>query len=87
MLNNKIVYGVGCVWWDSINQAGKKTNGLPCCPHCGSVLMESSQDQWNKNVVAYEQNGNKGYSKFILWLQGKCFKTMTEAMKEYEKSN
>lgn len=38
--DSRIVYGARCVWWDSIANAATKPGGLPCCPHCGGVLME-----------------------------------------------
>ncbi len=76
--DTRIVYGVGCTWWDSIYNVGHTTpmNGhaLPCCPHCGSLLMELRDEAtWWKGVDQHEAKGNPGYRKMIEWLRGRCF--------------
>jgi len=95
MKANRIVYGAGCVWWDSIDKVGTlgaclttglaNTVGLPCCPKCGSVLFEQDEDTWNKGIDEYNKT-NPGYKEFITWLRGKCFKTIDIAKGEYEKT-
>ena len=96
MKDNRIVYGAGCVWWDSIDKAGnlnactdtKLTNtyGLPCCPHCGSVLFEVDENEWYKNIDEYDKT-HPGYKDLVKWMRGKCFKTLELARNEYEKTN
>lgn len=71
----RIVYGANCMWWDSINNAIVLQNGLPCCPHCGSVLFEmESEKAWLDSVEKYiEKTGDEVYREFVQWLKGKCF--------------
>ena len=86
MKDKRIVYGAGCTWWDSIDKVATLDNGLPCCPYCSSVLFEMSNiEEWDKNVLSYEQDGNPGYRKMIEWMRGKCFPNMIEAQSTYNK--
>jgi len=84
-----IVYGANCVWWDAIEKcATKKTPemtgpGLPCCPHCGSVLFQVEETTWRRNVAKHEAGGNPGYRALMEWMRGKCFPTMTAARRAY----
>ena len=60
--------------------------GLPCCPHCGSMLFEVESEQvWFDGVDKYEANGHPGYRKFIEWMRGKCFPSLEEAQAHYSK--
>lgn len=35
-------YAVGCCWWTSVpGDLGRNYADLPCCPHCGSVLLQA----------------------------------------------
>lgn len=81
----RIVYGARCVWWDSISKASTKRGGLPCCPHCGSVLFEvDSELVWWTNVDAFaEKSGDPEYRAFVDWLRGRCYPTLTHAQIEY----
>lgn len=80
----RIVYGI-CAWWDSIGKASSKPSGLPCCPHCGSVLFElESEIVWWANVDAYvERTGDTEYRALIEWMRGKCFPNVDVARLEY----
>lgn len=76
--DTRIVYGVGCTWWDGIDKIGHtpKRDGvsLPACPHCGSVLFEMENErEWFDRVDKHEERGNPGYRKMIEWARGKCF--------------
>lgn len=67
--DTRIVYGVGCTWWDDIYKIGKTppftvpgdgrdipvrvSPGLPCCPHCKGLLMEFP------NLEAWMKNVDK----------------------------
>jgi hypothetical protein len=80
----KIVYGVNCVWWDTIDKCVTRENNLPCCPHCKSVLFEaSSEEEWYKKIDNWEET-HPGYKKFMDWLKGKCFKTRGIAEEQYK---
>lgn len=81
-----IVYGARCVWWDNIEGAAlHRDSGLPCCPHCGSVLFQVEEATWWQHVEAHEAAGNPDYRKLIEWLRGKCFHTMDQAQRAYDR--
>lgn len=87
-MENLIVYGARCVWWDSINKAGQTPprNGysLPCCPHCSGVLFQQTEEEWWEGVRKYEADGHKGYKDFVDWWRGKCFPTFADAKRSYK---
>ncbi len=87
MNDERIVYAVGCTWWDSIDQVGKHPeNGLPCCPKCKSMLLEIDNiAEWDKGVLKYESDGHPGYSKMINWMRGKCFPNMRIAQDRWDR--
>ncbi len=83
MFNDRdlIVYGAGCAWWDSIDKAGRRSGGgmpLPCCPHCGSVLMQTSESDWWSGAAKQDAE-QPGYLDTLRWSRGRCFKTWAEA--------
>lgn len=77
--DTRIPYSFNCTWWDSIDKVGlTKDTGdghrLPCCPHCGSMLMEmDSEATWFAGVDRYEAAGHPGYRALVEWARGKCF--------------
>ena len=76
---DKIVFGAGCTWWDSIGKSGEFPlsggRGLPVCPHCGSPLLEGGTEaQWTSSLDAHAARGNAGYRAMIEWSRGQCFK-------------
>lgn len=78
MSDKRIVFGAGCMWWDSIDEVATRPDGahLPCCPHCGGVLFEVENEEiWFRNVDTHERRHNPGYRAMIEWARGKCFKT------------
>lgn len=82
----RIVFGANCVWWDSIDKAGrmKPELPLPCCPYCKSVLMEIPNiEAWNESVDHYEAKGHPGYRAFVDWMRGKCFRSSKDAQAAY----
>jgi len=87
--DQRIAYGFSCSWWDSIQKVGSVDAGkgvkLPCCPHCGGMLMEvPTIEEWNHNVEQYEKQGNPGYGAMINLGRGKCFPTITALKAAYE---
>lgn len=83
MVDQRIVTGARCVWWGSINTVAS-CGGLPCCPHCGSMLFEfPSEADWFVAVDAHEKAGNPGYRKVIEWMRGKHYNTFLEAKAQY----
>lgn len=86
MAEQLIVYGATCVWWDSIDKAATKPgSGLPCCPHCGSVLLQVEEGSWWQGVDTHAEK-ESGYREFIEWSRGRCFPTLAVARKAYERS-
>ena len=86
--NERVVYGVNCVWWDTIDKVDAKESGLPCCPHCGSVLMEvPSLENWWTSVDKHQENGHPGYHALMEWMRGRCYRTMGDAQAAYEQKN
>lgn len=80
MADPRIVYGVRCAWWDSIDKAGTNSSGLPCCPHCSRVLFEMpTEADWWAGVDRYTAANEPDYRRFIEWLRGKCFPNHTAA--------
>jgi hypothetical protein len=75
----RIVYGVRCSWWDSISKVGKtpphKGISLPCCPHCGGVLFEISDELlwWALVSRTGKERSDPDYVEFMKWLRGRCF--------------
>jgi|ERR1700754_794865 len=74
----KVVYGVGCTWWDTIDKVGNR-GSLPCCPHCNSVLYEmESEEEWWKQAKEYEKNAKlTDYVDMMTWARGRCFMNFT----------
>lgn len=89
--DSRIVYGVGCTWWDDIYKIAKTPPlgpgraSLPCCPHCRGLLLEvPNMDAWMKNAPAYEADGHPGYVEMLKWSRGRCFKTAAELKEAYK---
>jgi hypothetical protein len=78
-----IVYGAFCVWWDGIEKAGQLPSGIPCCPHCKSVLFQQPEEQWIQAATKHNDRA-PGYLAFILWLRGKCYLNWKVARVAYD---
>lgn len=53
------MYSVGCCWWTSFPaDLGKHRSGLPCCPHCKSMLMQAPLAQFVQ--AAMQDQGHYG---------------------------
>lgn len=85
--DKRIVYGARCFWWDSIDRAGRTPPGpsgisLPCCPFCGSVLMEVPDlgIWWRGNRDAIDEGrAPADHLALLRWSRGKCFPTLADA--------
>lgn len=84
MNDSRIVYGTQCTWWESIEKVDRgMPHGIPVCPHCKGTLFEcASEEEWMKLVELYSVE-NAGYKAFIMWLRGKCLKTLVIAKGQY----
>lgn len=72
--DTRYVYSAKCSWNGPIQNIGIK-NGLPCCPHCGSMLFElPDRTTWDLSVAAYNAR-YPGYTEYIEWLasNGNCW--------------
>lgn len=83
MADTRIVYGATCAWWGKIQEASSTPNGLPCCPHCGGVLLEvDSEEKWWAGARDFEK-AHAGYVDFLEWSRGKCFANFPSALHAY----
>lgn len=57
--------------WDKLNTHGK--HGIPCCPHCGCVGMQSSAKSWFEGAVEFEKQ-NPRYMEFLDVVKETCAK-------------
>lgn len=86
MPDTRVVYGVNCTWWDSIDKVAKLRTGIPCCPHCGSVLFEVANiEEWWEGVDRHDQT-HPGYRKLIEWSQGKCYLNTKALITAYQQA-
>lgn len=82
-----IVYGTMCCWWDEKENASILPSGLPCCPHCKSVLFEAEESKWEENMERYiKRTGDVDYREFIEWLKGKCYRYFDAAREAFDES-
>jgi hypothetical protein len=90
MADPRIVYGARCFWWDSIGQVGTKPGrnglpGLPCCPHCGSVLFEAETEAaWWAGIERAEREMRPGYKALCEWSRGQCFPSYEAAQLAFD---
>ena len=85
-----IIYGVRCSWWGVFGEHGTLPTpsgnpGIPCCPHCRSVLYETVSDEWYKHLDELEAQGCDGYKEFYEWTRqcGRCFRSQVVAAIAY----
>lgn len=80
-----VAHGARCAWWDLKSKVATLPGGLPCCPHCKGVLLESPLEEWNADVEQYaRESGDTDYPKFVAWQQGKCFVDHKTARRAYD---
>ncbi len=86
--DQRIVYGAICTWWDSIYEVAPTPGGLPGCPHCRGPLMEMKNEaDWNSNIAQYAAStSDAAYVDFIAWMRGRCYKTLVDARKAWQKT-
>ena len=46
---------------------------LPCCPHCGSMLMETGSQAEYMALIASQERTHPEYVAMIRWADGQCF--------------
>lgn len=83
--DTRVVFGVRCAWWDTIDKVAKTDRNLPCCPHCGSVLLEVPDlNTWWAGVDLHESEGHPAYRAFIEWLRGRCYPNLIAAKMAFD---
>lgn len=65
-MSNLIVYATNCSWIGDIDDCSKLPEGLPCCPHCGSTLLQADKADWLQSARDFDRN-HPGYFKFLEW--------------------
>lgn len=82
-----IVYGAGCLWWDSIDKAGRQSpSGLPCCPHCQGLLLQITASDWDRGVADHGARDPE-YAAIVAWVRGQCFKSFAAARAAYAEAH
>ncbi len=88
MTDTRFVYGARCAWFGPISAVGTTRGGrigIPCCPHCGSVLYEMDDEAtWWAGVDKFEANGHPGYRKFVEWCADKHFMSSSDGVVAYQ---
>lgn len=64
---------------------GEDSYGLPCCPHCQSVLFQMDEDKFWRGALEHQQKGHTNYETFLRWTmtQKRCWPTLAEAAAAY----
>ncbi len=64
---------------------GGDGSGLPCCPHCGSMLMQIDNNEWWAGAVKTEKSGRHNYVAFLRWTekQPRCWPDNAQAALAY----
>lgn len=74
------ISAVGLLNMGKMTVGGKEIEspGLPCCPHCKSVLMQYDEAEWWQGAERHEKAGATNYVEFLKWkeAQNKCFQTV-----------
>lgn len=84
VLDTRMVYGARCGWWGTIQEIGRHSSGLPCCPVCKGVLFElPNMEDWWAGVDKYEAAGHPGYRAFVEWTKGKHYPSFKDAAAAY----
>ena len=93
MTDTRIVYGMRCSWWDSIQKVGhtppnpaRENVSIPCCPHCGSVLFEVADEATWFAAVDVHDRLHHGYRAMVEWGRGRCFPNYERLRESYEET-
>jgi hypothetical protein len=82
--DTRFCYGASCTWCGPIQEVsnmGKhsrwkaanipddvRKHSLPCCPHCGGMLLELPHaKEWWDGVDKYDADGHPGYGAMWRW--------------------
>lgn len=66
-----------CTYWtDDWTKVSKKLSGIPCCPKCGSVGLQTTARVWFGGAARFQSEGNPGYVNFIKLSAEQCMKPL-----------
>lgn len=66
-----------CTYWtDDWTKVSAKHSGIPCCPECGSVGIQTTARDWFGGAARFQREGNPGYVNFIKDSQEQCKRPM-----------
>lgn len=67
---------------------GGPGSGLPCCPHCGSMLFQTEEKKWWEGAKEHEKAKHPNYVRFLNWTakQKRCWENNTVAAAAYNKA-
>lgn len=90
--DDRIVYGIRCTWWDSIDKIGFKPAAKrdedqtpkPCCARCGGPIAVLPLYNWQQAMIKAE-NLHAGYAEFLSWCRSRCYRSYEEAAEYYTK--
>lgn len=82
-----IAFGVDCMWWDSLSNAGVSQTLMGdqlICPHCGGKCeMLPSEEMFFHMARRFETFGFVGHVNLIRWVRGRCYRNRHDAWKAY----
>jgi hypothetical protein len=65
---NYIWYAAGqCGYWtNDWSKLAKTAGGIPCCPQCGAVGFQCTEQEWLGGAEKLEMNGHPKYVQFLI---------------------
>ena len=79
----RVAFGTSCLWWDIASNARvmrTPTGDVLTCPHCGGKCeLHTDRESFLQMARRFELIGFVGHRELMIWVQGQCFKTRTEA--------
>lgn len=87
------MYSVHCCWWTSFpsDLGSTKERGapfsLPCCPHCGSVLMQAPLGDFVNHAMKNEEHYGKDGIRTFVAAHSRNSSTCHQGWQLYENEN
>lgn len=70
--------GQSCGYWtDDWTKLVKVGPGIPVCPHCKMVGMQTTFKEWIDGAKKFEESGYPWYRKWLLETKEKCFRQLS----------
>jgi hypothetical protein len=58
-------------------------DGIPCCPTCGLVGMQTNFADWDGGARAFEESGHPGYHAYVQHRKERCARRRYSWMEGY----